>query len=157
MATTGSAVAASVITSSQIKDGTIQTKDISSKARNSLKGKAGKTGPAGPQGNQGQIGPRGLTGASGATNVKVRVAFDNVTAGGENSIFPACHAGERATGAGAFFVGGPLPGDAITELQPGSVSGEALDGDTPVGYAVGVHNGGAVTRVARAYVICAAP
>jgi hypothetical protein len=64
MASTGSAVAASLITSKQIKDGTIQTKDISKKAQKALRGKTG------PQGPQGMHGPKGDTGATGAQGPK---------------------------------------------------------------------------------------
>jgi hypothetical protein len=70
-AMTGSAVAASLITSKQIKDGTIQTKDISKKTRTALKGKTGATGAQGAQGAQGikgdtgPAGPRGDKGAGG--------------------------------------------------------------------------------------------
>src|SRR3954451_8204349 len=68
MATTGSAVAASLITSKQIKDGTIQTKDISKKAQKSLKGKTGPrgaTGLTGPQGSKGDKGDKGDAGSNG--------------------------------------------------------------------------------------------
>jgi hypothetical protein len=65
MATTGSAVAASLITSAQIKDGTIQTKDISKKAQAALKGKAGAAGAQGAQGPQGVTGPAGVKGDNG--------------------------------------------------------------------------------------------
>jgi len=59
MATTGSAVAASLITTKQIKNGTIQTKDISKKARKALKGQRGLQGVQGVQGVQGDKGDRG--------------------------------------------------------------------------------------------------
>ena len=58
----GSAVAGSLITSSQIKDHTIQVKDLNQKAVKALRGKTGKTGAAGtqgPQGDQGDPGPAG--------------------------------------------------------------------------------------------------
>jgi hypothetical protein len=66
MATTGSAVAASLITGKQIKDGTIQTADISKKAQKTLKGKPGSRGLQGLQGVQGQKGDKGDAGAAGA-------------------------------------------------------------------------------------------
>src|SRR5262249_44963770 len=47
----GTAVAATLITSKQIKNGTIQTKDISRKARNALKGQQGPRGLQGPPGS----------------------------------------------------------------------------------------------------------
>src|SRR3954447_5967887 len=63
----GSAVAASFITTKQIKDGTIQKKDLSKKAIKSLHGKAG---PQGPQGSNGPQGPKGDPGAPGAKGDK---------------------------------------------------------------------------------------
>jgi hypothetical protein len=71
MASTGSAVAASLITSKQIKDGTIQTRDISRKALASLRTTAAvapapaPTGPAGPQGATGAKGDKGDKGDTG--------------------------------------------------------------------------------------------
>ena len=53
-ATSGSAVAGSLITSKEIKNGTIKLKDVDKRARTKLKG---ATGPQGPQGAQGQPGP----------------------------------------------------------------------------------------------------
>ena len=59
-ATSGSAVAGSLITSKQIKNGTIKFKDMNKGARAKL---AGDTGPQGPQGPQGVPGP--ATGPAG--------------------------------------------------------------------------------------------
>jgi hypothetical protein len=55
-----SATAAFVVTSKNIKNGTIQTVDISAKAKRALKGNRG------PRGFQGPLGPAGLTGVAGA-------------------------------------------------------------------------------------------
>ena len=63
----GSAVAASMITSKQIKDGTIQTRDLSAGARRALKGEAGRVGPRGPEGPAGAPGATGPTGERGPT------------------------------------------------------------------------------------------
>ena len=68
-ACSGSAVAASLITSKQIKDGTIEVKDLSKSARKSLsapKGASGVAGPAGQAGAKGDTGPQGPAGADGA-------------------------------------------------------------------------------------------
>ena len=62
-ATSGSAVAGSLITSKQIKDGTLKYKDVDKGARTQLKGATGPQGPQGPQGAQGQPGP--ATGPAG--------------------------------------------------------------------------------------------
>jgi hypothetical protein len=58
-----------IITSKNIKDGTIQAADISAKAKRALKGNAGArgaAGPAGAAGPQGPAGPQGTPGAQGA-------------------------------------------------------------------------------------------
>jgi hypothetical protein len=57
-----------VVTSKNIKDGTIQTADISVKAKRALKGNRGPRGlqgPSGPAGLQGQSGPAGPAGPAG--------------------------------------------------------------------------------------------
>lgn len=61
--------AGKLITSKQIKDGTIQTKDMSAAARSALQGQqgpAGDTGPAGPAGATGATGPQGVPGPAGS-------------------------------------------------------------------------------------------
>jgi collagen triple helix repeat protein len=60
-----SATAAFVVTSKSIKNGTIQTVDLSAQARKALKGSAGARGPAGPQGSDGPAGARGAAGPAG--------------------------------------------------------------------------------------------
>ena len=62
-ATSGSAVAGSLITSKEIKNGTIKLKDMDKRARTKLKGATGPQGPQGPQGAPGQPGP--ATGPAG--------------------------------------------------------------------------------------------
>ena len=57
VAMSGSAVAASLITGKQIKNGTIQRVDLSKKARASLKGPQGPQGAQGPKGDVGDPGP----------------------------------------------------------------------------------------------------
>jgi hypothetical protein len=92
VAMSGSAVAASLITSKQIKDGTIQVKDISKTARAQLtaKASAGLPGPQGPAGSQGPKGDGGAQGEKGATGQQgvpgEAVAFANVK--GDGTIEP---------------------------------------------------------------------
>ena len=77
-ATSGTAVAAKLITGKQIannsirgadvKNGSLQAKDLSAKARTALQGAAGPqgvAGPAGPKGADGAAGPQGAPGISG--------------------------------------------------------------------------------------------
>jgi hypothetical protein len=54
-----------VVTSKHIKNGTIQTVDISAKAKRALKGNRGPRGLAGPQGPQGSTGVPGPAGRAG--------------------------------------------------------------------------------------------
>ena len=67
VATSGTAVATSLVTSKQIKNGTIQVKDISKKARAKLKAQAAVAGPQGPKGDQGLKGDQGEKGEKGDT------------------------------------------------------------------------------------------
>ena len=60
-----SATAAFVVTSKNIKNGTIQTVDISPKAKAALKGPRGLTGTRGPQGVPGPPGAQGPPGTPG--------------------------------------------------------------------------------------------
>jgi hypothetical protein len=69
-AMTGSAFAAnSLLTSKDIKDGTIKSRDLSGAVKDKLN-KVGKTGPAGKNGTNGATGPQGAAGAKGADGAK---------------------------------------------------------------------------------------
>ena len=67
IAGTGTAVAARLITGKQIKNGTIQAKDLSASVRSALndRGARGPQGTVGPQGAQGAQGPAGASGQPG--------------------------------------------------------------------------------------------
>jgi hypothetical protein len=77
LVTTSSSTAAFVVTSKSIENGTIQTVDISAKAKRTLKGNrgprgfngyeglGGPLGPRGPQGDKGDVGPQGPKGDKG--------------------------------------------------------------------------------------------
>ena len=63
----------------QVINGSLQTNDLSNKARNALRGNRGLRGPAGAQGAQGSTGatgPQGLQGAPGQPATKLFVALD---------------------------------------------------------------------------------
>jgi hypothetical protein len=64
-ATTATATTSIVITGAQIKDGTVQAKDLSAKARRSLRGQRGPRGLTGAQGPTGATGAAGAPGAAG--------------------------------------------------------------------------------------------
>ncbi|MCB0875615.1 MAG: hypothetical protein R2718_03215 [Solirubrobacterales bacterium] len=61
----GTAVAANLITSSEIKNGTIKKQDLSAKLKRALKGKSGPQGPPGEKGDKGDPGEQGPPGPSG--------------------------------------------------------------------------------------------
>ena len=76
IASTGSAVAASLITTKQIKNGTIQLVDISKKTREALQGGRGPQGPPGPAGANGTIGKDGAQGVPGPPGVAEIITTD---------------------------------------------------------------------------------
>jgi hypothetical protein len=84
-----SATAAFVVTSKNIKNGTIQTIDLSAKAKKALKGKAGPAGARGPQGQPGPQGPAGFAGATRIVSATFPVAPN--TAGSPQTV--SCPAG----------------------------------------------------------------
>jgi Collagen triple helix repeat (20 copies) len=61
----GSAMAAGLITSAQIKDGTIRLVDINPSTKSALEGDRGPAGQRGPAGARGATGAAGATGAQG--------------------------------------------------------------------------------------------
>jgi hypothetical protein len=70
VALSGTAVASSLITSAQIKNGTIQLKDLSTKARKALTGRTGARGATGAAGERGAQGLQGLQGLQGIQGPK---------------------------------------------------------------------------------------
>lgn len=83
-----------LITGKQVKDGSIQTKDLSRKARAALRG---QTGPQGPAGAPGAPGPQGAQGEKGEQGPPGPV--DGVAAGGDlTGTFPAPQLGAQSVG-----------------------------------------------------------
>ena len=69
----GGATAAGLITSAQIKNGTIQTADMSAKARAALRGATGSTGATGQTGARGPAGLQGVAGTNGTNGASAGV------------------------------------------------------------------------------------
>lgn len=106
IATAAAAAASSLITSRQIKDRTIQLRDISFNARDALVGQDGADGPAGPTGAPGPQGPAGPQGNVGAvTAVDGTLAFMGPAgSGGDVATSDArCPTGQTAISGGANF------------------------------------------------------
>jgi hypothetical protein len=100
MATTGSAVAASLITSKQIKNGTIKSKDLSAKAKRDLRGNEG------PRGAQGPTGPQGPAGPSAVSRIQRVEATLTVGPGVVESVSVNCPAGTSLVSGGWVIIGG---------------------------------------------------
>lgn len=128
----GSAVAASLVTSAKIKDGTIQLKDISRSARSSLVGAVGPrglNGATGLPGPQGAPGPAGAPGAPGAPGPAGPVALRYVTgpdtdinAVDQYAVQADCPANQSVVGGGVLN-GSVTPGAMVVN------SSLPLDGD----------------------------
>lgn len=92
LASTGSAVAAKLITSkdiknntiasTDIKNGTIKLGDVSKGASAALRGQAGPQGARGQAGSEGARGPAGSAGAPGGSSLPVPIPAARVNAGG---------------------------------------------------------------------------
>ena len=103
-----SATAAFVVTSKNIKNGTIQTVDISAKAKAALKGNRGPRGPAGvpgPQGLAGAPGPQGDPGPQGIRAIRSINSQTTVLPDETKSVEATCPSGFVAISGGFVFGG----------------------------------------------------
>jgi hypothetical protein len=98
-----------VVTSKNIKNGTIQTVDLSAKAQRALKGARGARGAAGargPAGAQGAQGPQGIQGPPGIQRLRFVVSPPtSIAAGNEGTADAVCPAGESAVSGGYLLTG----------------------------------------------------
>ena len=95
-----------VVTSKSIKDGTIQTVDISAKAKKALKGTRGAAGARGLAGPQGAQGPQGIQGPPGIQGIKLVVSpVVTIAAGTQGDVAATCPAGQTAVSGGFGLVG----------------------------------------------------
>ena len=99
-----------VVTSKQIKNGTIQTVDISAKAKRALKGNRGPQGAEGPQGVQGAAGPQGPQGIQSLTRVSNTVS---VLSGQFGQVTATCPNGQRPVSGGFTFAGITIGSSAV--------------------------------------------
>lgn len=154
-ASSGSAVAASLITGKQVKNSSLTGTDIKDKSLSaadfsgSVQGPAGAAGPAGPQGVpganglQGPAGPAGPAGLTSVAVVKGPVVPQGVSGSSTTvqSSKAECPTGTVVTG-GGFDTG---VRDFISTARP---SGN--------GYFVIAINTGSITSSIQAYALCAA-
>jgi hypothetical protein len=126
VAATSSTAATLVITSKNIKNGTIRAVDLSAAAKRALKGARGERGAIGPQGPQGLPGPQGIQGPPGIQ--RVRFVASRPVAIGPGVTVPvhaSCDSGETAI-AGGFLLNGP---DAAVVQSVGTGGGWTVTGE----------------------------
>jgi hypothetical protein len=139
----GTAVASTVISSRDIKDGSIAVRDLSPAVRSQL-GRVVVQGPAGSPGPAGAPGAAGATGARGGFDLSKLTSFWGpdtlILAGTIGSAFAYCPAGQKPTG-GGFFSGDTHVGISAP-----------VDG----GWQVVVNNTTGVDYSVSVFVVCAA-
>jgi hypothetical protein len=103
VATASGTAATILVTTKNIKNGTIQTVDISAKAKRALKG---NRGPRGSAGIPGPAGPQGIQGPPGIQRLKLVVSPTVAIAPGAQVTAEAvCPAGEIAVSGGFGLIG----------------------------------------------------
>jgi hypothetical protein len=132
-----------VITSKQIKNGTIQPVDLSATTKRTMRGAQGLAGPAGPQGPRGFTGERGERGPAGFNSViswSGNYASMSPNQGGTSTA--TCTSGYKAVG-GGFRASSSVV--SVYVSQPISGGWEAK----------GFNYGEIFTESLQAYVLCA--
>jgi hypothetical protein len=144
-----SAAAYKLITSKDIKNGTIQPVDLSAKAKTALRGSRGAAGLQGPRGLQGPQGIQGAPGPQGPPGLNSLVysygeylLLDPDT---EDDSFAVCPAGRKPVG------GGFTSGSSTVSVY---WSAPHFFGPSE-GWLVRGHNFGSVQNHLQAYVVCA--
>jgi len=140
----GAAATRVLITSKDIKNGTIRPIDLSAAAKRTIRGKQGIRGA---RGIQGPIGPRGLQGNQGLPGFTDVLFNDNVGPVAPNSdgtVSAVCISGYKAVG-GGFQSTDP---NVLVYASKPSASG--------FGWDVSARNSGSSSHALWAYVLCAA-
>ena len=94
-----------VVTSKNIKNGTIQTVDISAKAKRALKGNRGARGFQGAPGSPGATGPAGPQGPPGVQSLTPVGNSTTVSPGSFGTVTATCPAGQAPVSGGFLFAG----------------------------------------------------
>ena len=141
----GSAFAAgALVTSAQIKNGTIQLVDLSPTAIKSLRGQDGRdgvdgqSGPAGPPGPAGAVGPPGVAGGFNPAKVTITTGGQaSIPTNGIGTSTAVCPSGAVILGGGFSGTGDPFISGPDTRVSwRVSASTEFSGGATVTAYAV---------------------
>ena len=125
------AAAKHLITGKDVKNGSLQVKDLSKKARKALKGNRGRTGPQGPQGIQGIQGVKGDQGIPGPTSgATMNATSTTITGCGDSTLASRTLTLTRAAQILAS-AGGAWSRDS-TNLNTGTIYVQLLKDGTPV-------------------------
>jgi hypothetical protein len=160
VAAASSTAATIVVTSKNIKNGTIQTVDISAKAKRALKGNrgprgvaglrgpqglAGAAGPVGPPGSLGPSGPSGPEGPAGpgVSDLYYVLATGNAPPSGPGTAIAQCDPGDIAISGGGSVDTGRIYATRFT--------GSSLPYD---GWLVGAYNESTGTATIEAIALC---
>jgi len=117
--TASGATAAFVVTSANIKNGTIQPIDLSAKTKRVLRSQRGPRGTVGPPGAQGVAGPPGIQ------QITEYVAVKILPPGGIDTVVAYCPTGMNPVSGGTTFISGG--GEIFIDRR--SASGWAAGGD----------------------------
>ncbi len=101
VAAASSTAATIVVTSKNIKNGTIQTADLSAAAKRALKGNRGQRGFPGVRGSQGVQGPQGPQGLQGLQRLVAVSATKSIPGGVTDNVVATCSSGMTVV-SGAF-------------------------------------------------------
>jgi hypothetical protein len=122
VAAASSTAATIVVTSKNIKNGTIKTVDISAGAKRALKGARGPRGFPGARGSQGAQGPQGPQGLQGIQRLVAVSATKTIPTETLDTVIASCPAGMTAVSGGFNLALGTGSLGTPTVLSSGSIT-----------------------------------
>jgi hypothetical protein len=130
VAAASSTAATIVVTSKNIKNGTIQTVDISAGAKRALKGARGPRGFPGARGSQGAQGPAGPQGLQGIQRLVAASATKTIPPEVTDNVVATCPAGMAAVGGGFNLVPAGSGGTPTVTSSASTTTGWSVSVDT---------------------------